>query len=94
VHEVEIECKAEDGAGAAAALSADLRARFGEALRPWPYGKLATGRAIELMLRQGTQPPVLAAGGTLSPAVVDLLSLWLARGVAQPRPAGPGGEHS
>jgi inorganic triphosphatase YgiF len=57
--EVEIEAKHRDGHGAIQACAAALQTDFGVVLRPWPYGKLATGAAIERLLRTGELTPLL-----------------------------------
>ena len=54
--------RAEDlnpSAGVLHACSLALQTEFGAMLRPWPYGKLATGAAIERLLRTGELTPFL-----------------------------------
>jgi len=51
--EVEIEAKTAKGPSAVKELAEALMERYGPTLRRWPYGKLATGRAIEQLLLSG-----------------------------------------
>jgi len=46
-------------AGVLHACAGALQTDFGAMLRPWPYGKLATGAAIERLLRTGELTPLL-----------------------------------
>jgi inorganic triphosphatase YgiF len=76
-HEVEIEAYDATDAGSLEPLAHDLLARFGDVLRPWRRGKLATGLAIQDLLEKGR----LAAhvhDGTLHPAAYDLIERHLA----------------
>ena len=50
---VEVEAKSRDGLQVLGGITRDLNKMFKPALRPWPYGKLATGLAVERLLRQG-----------------------------------------
>jgi inorganic triphosphatase YgiF len=49
-HEIEVESKSEKGKSALPTICSDLCDAF-EELRPWAFGKLVTGRAIEELLR-------------------------------------------
>lgn len=66
--EVEVEGLGEDAERVVAEVSRALRRRLGEALRPWPHDKLATGRALDRLAEldelQGLTGPdgVLAEG--------------------------------
>jgi inorganic triphosphatase YgiF len=76
-HEVEIEAHDAAEASSLAALADDLLARFGDVLRAWRRGKLATGLAIQDLLENGR----LAAhvhDGTLRPGAYDLIERHLA----------------
>jgi hypothetical protein len=59
MYEVEIEAKQRDSADVLHACSLALQSEFGAMLRPWPYGKLSTGAAIERLLRSGELTPLL-----------------------------------
>lgn len=65
----EVEVEATDAAppGLPGRLAGELRRRFGEELRPWTHGKLATGRALAEL-----EPPT-GAGGDLLPGAYELL---------------------
>jgi hypothetical protein len=60
------------------ALLAALAEAFPEELRPWPYGKLATGRAVERLLADGRLEGLLAPDGRVRPTAHDLLAEFLA----------------
>jgi hypothetical protein len=62
LYEVEIEAKQLDSAGVLHACAGALQSEFGAMLRPWPFGKLATGAAIERLLRTGELTPLLVNG--------------------------------
>jgi hypothetical protein len=47
-------------------------------LVPWPYGKLATGRAVERLLADGRLEGLLDAAGRIRPAAHELLAELLA----------------
>lgn len=73
LYDVEIEAKAPDGPAAAQSVTHALASRYAEALRRWPYGKLATGDVIERLLAEGTLHGLLAPDGALTPAAYDAL---------------------
>jgi inorganic triphosphatase YgiF len=56
-HEIEIEAIGPSGVEAIGQVAAALRQRRDAALRPWPYGKLATGLALEELAREGVLTP-------------------------------------
>jgi hypothetical protein len=80
LHAIELEVKESAAVDAVAAAAAWLRARYGDVLRPWPYGKLATGRAIDALLAGGVLDPVLDANGAATPAAIDRIDAWLSAG--------------
>jgi hypothetical protein len=45
---------------------------------PWPYGKLATGRAVERLLADGRLEGLLDAAGRIRPDAHELLTEFLA----------------
>ncbi len=75
-HEVEIEAKAPAGADYLPRAVEDLRSRFGAALAPWRYGKLATGLAIELLLAS-PHGAGMVVDGHLAPAAYPRLAALL-----------------
>lgn len=79
LHMIEVEAKSEDGVRALGAITRDLSKMFEPALRPWPYGKLATGLAIEKLLGQGALEGLIDDGRHLSTAVFAKLARYLKR---------------
>ncbi len=77
--EVEVEAKGPGGLETVQALLAALAEALPEDLRPWPYGKLATGRAVERLLASGRLEGLLDRGGRVRPAAHDLLAAFLAQ---------------
>jgi hypothetical protein len=80
LHEVEVEAK---GAGrgdpaTVERVTAALRQRFGDELAPWPYGKLATGHAIQALLAAGGLDGLRDPDGTLRPAAYQRIAAHLA----------------
>jgi len=73
-HEVEVEAKAPEGAAAVPAVVEALAGRFWPALRPWPYGKLPTGKAVEALLAERGPEGLLDDGGALLPAAYDAVA--------------------
>jgi inorganic triphosphatase YgiF len=75
--EVEVEAKAGGGLATVQALLRALAEVFPDDLRPWPYGKLATGRAVEELLAAGRLEGLLDPSGRISPAAHDRLAEYL-----------------
>jgi inorganic triphosphatase YgiF len=76
--EVEVEAKGRGGMEAVESVLGALAERFPDDLRPWPYGKLATGRAVEQLLADGRLEGLLDGDGRIRPAAHDLLAEFLA----------------
>jgi hypothetical protein len=72
--EVEAEAKGPGGLATVQALLDGLARAFPEELRPWPYGKLVTGRAVEQLLAAGRLAGLLDPAGMLRPAAYDRLA--------------------
>ncbi len=79
-HEVEIETKSRDGPRAGRAVAEDLISMYAPALRSWPFGKLATGRAIERFLHEGISKGLLDDSDSLTPAAYDWIAARLESG--------------
>jgi CYTH domain len=77
--EVEVEAKGAGGLETVQALLAALADRFPTDLRPWPFGKLATGRAVERLLADGRLEGLLDPAGRVRPAAHDHLAEFLTR---------------
>jgi hypothetical protein len=75
--EVEVEAKGGGGLETVQALLRALAEVFPDDLRPWPYGKLATGRAVERLLATGRLEGLLDPSGRISPAAHDRLAEYL-----------------
>lgn len=81
-HEVEIEAKGEGGPAVIQAMVESLVVMVGPVLRTWDYGKLATGKAIEGLLKTGELQELLGVDNNLKPAALDRISDYLeSRGV-------------
>jgi hypothetical protein len=76
--EVEVEAKGAGGLATVQALLGALAEGFPGELRPWPYGKLATGRAVEQLLAAGRLEGLLGPDDRIRPAAHDLLAEFLA----------------
>ncbi len=76
--EVEVEAKGHGGMETVQSLLGALAEGFPDDLRPWPYGKLATGRAVEQLLADGRLEGLLDGDGRIRPAAHDLLAEFLA----------------
>jgi CYTH domain-containing protein len=76
--EVEVEAKGPGGLETVQTLLAALAEALPEDLRPWPYGKLATGRAVERLLAEGRLEGLLDGDGRVRPAAHDRLAEFLA----------------
>jgi hypothetical protein len=77
--EAEVEAKGPGGLATVQTLLDALAAAFPGELRPWAYGKLVTGRAVERLLAGGRLEGLLGPDGRLRPAAVDLLAENLAQ---------------
>jgi CYTH domain len=77
--EVEVEAKGPGGMETVQVLLEALAAAFPDDLRPWPYGKLATGRAVEELLAAGQLQDHLDPAGRIRPSAHDRLADFLAR---------------
>jgi hypothetical protein len=75
--EVEVEAKGAGGLAVVEALLGALAAGRPDDLRPWPYGKLGTGRAVERLLAAGRLEGLLDPAGRLLPAAHDRLAEFL-----------------
>lgn len=76
--EVEVEAKGPGGMETVQTVLGALAEAFPDDLRPWPYGKLATGRAVEQLLAEGRLEGMLDADGRIRPAAHELLAEFLA----------------
>ena len=77
--EVEVEAKGRGGIETVQALLGALAAALPDDLRPWPYGKLGTGRAVERLLAAGQLDGLLDPDGRVRPAAHDRLAEFLSR---------------
>ncbi|MBI1801341.1 MAG: CYTH domain-containing protein [Chloroflexi bacterium] len=75
--EVEVESKSDSGLAAVSAVTGALFNQYGSVLRLWPYGKLATGKAIEALLRRDGMSSIAGDGGFVSIDAVDRLEAFL-----------------
>ena len=72
--EVEVEAKGSGGLETVQALLEALAEGFPGELRPWPYGKLATGRAVEQLLASGRLDGLLGPDDRIRPAAHEPLA--------------------
>jgi inorganic triphosphatase YgiF len=77
--EVEVEAKGPGGIETVQALLGALAAALPDDLRPWPYGKLGTGRAVERLLAAGELDGLLDPDGRVRPAAHDRLAEFLSQ---------------
>jgi hypothetical protein len=77
--EVEVEAKGAGGMETVQAVLGALAEAFPRDLRPWPYGKLGTGRAVERLLAEGRLDGMLDDDDRIRPAAHDLLAEFLSR---------------
>jgi hypothetical protein len=69
-------------------ITASLRDGFPSQLRPWPYGKLPTGQAIQEFLADGQLDGLTGRDGMLRPGAWEQIAGVLNRGaMGQPRQA-------
>jgi CYTH domain len=80
--EVEVEAKGAGGLATVQTLLRSLAEAYPGDLRPWPYGKLATGRAVERLLAEGRLDGLLDHDGRIRPAAHDLLAEFLSQNSA------------
>jgi hypothetical protein len=86
--EVEVEAKGGGDASTVGRITARLLDEFPAQLRPWPYGKLPTGHAIQDLLAHGQLDGLTGQDGTLRPAAYEQIAEVLDRGaMSQPRRA-------
>ena len=77
--EVEVEAKGAGGLETVQALLGALAEAYPEDLRPWQFGKLATGRAVERLLADGRLEGLLDPDGRVRPAAHDRLLEFFAQ---------------
>jgi hypothetical protein len=77
--EVEVEAKGPGGLETVQALLEALAEAFPSDLKPWPFGKLATGQAVERLLAEGRLEGLLDDQQRIRPAAHDLLAEFLTR---------------
>jgi inorganic triphosphatase YgiF len=80
--EVEVEAKGPGRLETVQALLGALAAALPDDLRPWPHGKLGTGRAVERLLAAGELEGLLDPDGRIRPAAHDRLAEFLAQNSA------------
>jgi inorganic triphosphatase YgiF len=78
-HELEIEAKVRDGSTVLRSITESLISRYGPVLRRWDHGKLATGKAIEQLLRERALEELLDRHNHLKPVAYDTLDDYLKR---------------
>jgi inorganic triphosphatase YgiF len=78
LREVEIEARGKAGAGEVHDIARRLLERSDGVLRPWPYSKLATGKAIDALVLSPHFLRTLAADASLTPASLAMLERDLA----------------
>lgn len=74
-YEVELESKSEIGPGAIRDVMRHLQAAFGDELKVWPFSKLATGAALERLLRD--RSIVVNENASLHPSDYDKIEALL-----------------
>jgi hypothetical protein len=86
--EVEVEAKGGGDASTVERITASLRDEFPSQLRPWPYGKLPTGQAIQELLADGQLDGLTGPDGMLRPAACERIAgLLNSAAMSQPRQA-------
>jgi hypothetical protein len=72
-HEIEVEGLGPDAAAHAADVAAAIASRLGEAVRPWPFGKLTAGKVLEALEAEERLDPLLDERGRIGPDGYDVL---------------------
>ena len=72
--EIEVESKSEKGPRVVKTVTKSLKGEYGERLRSWRHGKLATGNGISRLLKTGELRPFIDSENRLSPAAFDRLN--------------------
>jgi hypothetical protein len=86
--EVEVEAKGKGDAATVERITTCLRDEFSSQLRPWPYGKLPTGQAVQQLLADGQLDGLTGEDGMLRPAACEQIAGLLNRSaMSQPRQA-------
>jgi hypothetical protein len=80
LHEVEVEAKGVGDASTVERITASLLAAFPSQLRPWPYGKLPTGKAIQRLLADGKLDGLISKDHMLRPEAYEQIAGLLNRG--------------
>jgi inorganic triphosphatase YgiF len=75
--EVEVEAKGRGDASTVERITASLHDAFPSQLRPWPYGKLPTGKAIQELLADGQFDVLIGEDGMLRPAAYERIADFL-----------------
>jgi hypothetical protein len=88
--EVEVEAKGGGDAGTVERIIACLRDEFPSQLRPWPYGKLPTGQAIQELAAQGQLDGLTSQDGMLRPAACERIAEFLHRAAMSQPGQAPG----
>ena len=88
--EVEVEAKGAGDASTVERITARLRDEFPSLLRPWPYGKLPTGEAIQELLADGQFDGLTGQDGILRPEAYEQIAEVLNRGAMSQPPQAPG----
>ncbi|MDQ7781878.1 MAG: CYTH domain-containing protein [Desulfomonilaceae bacterium] len=84
-YEVEIESKLQEHGSAVASIADALRKKFGSMLREWKFGKLATGMAIDALIRNNALSGLINEDGSLQPDAYDRVERYF-RAVPVRRP--------
>ena len=72
--EIEVESKSEKGRSVVKSVTRSLKGEYGELLRSWRHGKLATGNGIIRMLNAGELSPLIDSENRLRPAAFEKLN--------------------
>ncbi len=80
LYEIEIESKSSTGPRVVRTVRDALVVQSGSALRWWSFGKLATGRAIETLLRAGKRKDLFDAANNLKPSAYETIAAYLTTG--------------